>query len=208
MDGSDARPAPRSGIVALGLAAAEAAGRALRRHRAPAGAVPVSGAGLGSDGWDEFRRELDRSRRYEREFVLIRIRGGDLAANGRHAAAASRVDADRLWRISAFLRSVDRAWYSNGSIYVLLPESDRARGEGFLNRIRDQAPEVLPAAAAVMLAAFPADGLTSGAILAALDGNRLAGGRAPERGEDADREVPADVHGELGLRAEGSGGGR
>jgi len=121
------------------------------------------------DPWDELRTELARSRRYERKFVLLQVpcRG---ALNGRAPRPGGGVRScrEQLLEVSAFLRSVDRAWLAEEDVYVLLPESDRAMGEAFLARVRRLAPEVLPVEG-VQLAAFPEDGATSGALLAALD---------------------------------------
>lgn len=113
------------------------------------------------DPWDEFRRELNRSRRYERTFVLLRL-------------PCRAAPYQEMLQVGAFLRSVDRAWIADQSVYVLLPESDRAMGEAFVIRIRRLAPEVLPAEG-VRLAAFPVDGSTSGSLLAKLRGEPLAG---------------------------------
>ena len=83
------------------------------------------------------------------------------ATRGRSSWFASRAEAARdrnqdghsanrdsmyeeMLQIGAFLRSVDRAWLADESVYVLLPESDRAMGEAFLTRVRRLAPEVLP----------------------------------------------------------------
>ena len=143
-----------------------------------------------ADLWNEFRRELSRSRRYERQFVLVRIPcrvGADGWMNGRGRETSPCVD--EMVQVSAFLRNVDRAWVAEGSVYVLLPESDRARGEAFLARIRRLAPDVLPEEG-VRLVAFPEDGPTSGALLAALEGRPLAA-------------TPAEVAGPLGSTAGG-----
>lgn len=123
------------------------------------------------DPWDELRRELARSRRYERHFCLVRVpcgagRSGTRPDEG--SCRRARVE------ISAFLRSVDRAWLADESVYVLLPETDRAMGEAFLVRVRRLAPDALPAEG-VRLAAFPDDGATSGALLAAVRGRPLIG---------------------------------
>lgn len=134
----------------------------LLRRGTSAMSVPPALVPLDSeDPWDEFRRELNRSRRYERTFVVIRV-------PCRQAAY------EEMQQIGAFLRSVDRAWVADESVYVLLPESDRAMGDAFLARIRRLAPEVLPDAG-VRLAAFPVDGSTSGALLAKLRGQPLSG---------------------------------
>jgi len=123
----------------------------------PPALVPVDSV----DPWDEFRRELNRSRRYERAFVVVRI-------------PSRQAPYEEMLQVGAFLRSVDRAWIADASVYLLLPESDRSMGDAFLARVRRLAPEVLPDEG-VRVAAFPVDGSTSGALLAKLRGQPLAG---------------------------------
>ena len=136
-------------------------GSLLRRNGSPS--VPPALVPLDSpDPWDEFSRELNRSRRCRRTFVVIRI-------PCRQAAAY-----EEMLQVGAFLRSVDRAWIADQSVYVLLPESDKPMGDAFLSRVRRLAPEVLPDEG-VRLAAFPIDGSTSGALLAKLRGQPLSG---------------------------------
>ena len=145
-----------------------------------------------ADPWNEFRRELSRSRRYERQFVLVRIPcriGADSWMNGRGRETLPCVA--EMVQVSAFLRNVDRAWVADGGVYVLLPESDRARGEAFLARIRRLAPDVLPEEG-VRLVAFPEDGPTSGALLAALEGRPVA-------------DAATEVAGSLGSTTSGVG---
>ena len=134
-----------------------------------------------TDPWSELRRELARSRRYERTFVLVRIPCRSVE-NGRAALHRERGHdcRDELFEVSAFLRSVDRAWVAEDEVYVLLPECERAMGEAFLARVRRLAPEVLPEHG-VRLAAFPADGSTSGALIAAVEGRPLPVVTAPIR---------------------------
>jgi hypothetical protein len=111
----------------------------------------------GEQGWKEVQRELDRSRRHQRAFVLIRIPS---APDGLGET------------LRGFVRSVDSLWVSNGDVYVLLPESTRAMGEGLLGRVRAAGPLLLPEA--VRLVAFPEDAVTGGALRALLDGRDVA----------------------------------
>ena len=115
-------------------------------------------------GWIEFRRELRRARRGGRPLTILRIAGADLPGGG---AGATELGT-RARALGLRLRTVDRAWVDEGSIYVLLPESSRAAAEALIARIRADASEVLPEL--VRVATFPENGLTSGAIIAALDG--------------------------------------
>ena len=101
------------------------------------------------DVWRDLRREMARARRFGRSFALVRI--GRLPRPG----------------FASHLRTVDYAWAADGGTYVLLPEADREAAEGFVGRIRREVPDLV-AGSAVSVAAFPDDGLTSGALLQAL----------------------------------------
>jgi hypothetical protein len=112
----------------------------------------------GSNAWSALRREITRARRFGREFVLVRF---ELSGEG-----ASLVSVVR-----PLIREIDELWVHDGSLYVLLPEANRDAGYAFVARLREVAPgELLDARAA--LASFPADGLTSGAILGAVRSRR------------------------------------
>jgi hypothetical protein len=137
----------------------------------------------GEDPWEDLRRELNRSRRYERRFVVIRI---DYVANGRGLQEGD-LSVRRARELSAFLRNVDRVWTAEETVYLLLPESDRSMGEAFIARVRRDAPELLPEDR-VGLAVFPDDGWTSGALLAALEGRPLV---APQAGPRLEPEESA-----------------
>ena len=114
-------------------------------------------------GWTEFRRELRRSRRGGRPLTLLRIAGGEAPTV---AADGSDDLVTRSRRLGLHLRLVDRTWVDDGSIYVLLPESPRSAANVLIERIRERSPGQLPEE--VRIATFPEDGLTSGAIIAAL----------------------------------------
>jgi len=134
--------------------------------------------GSAEAGWDELRRELDRSRRYGRTFVLIAITQPPEGAKTRRRGAR-----ERFARLGSFLRSVDRAWTVGSVTYLLLPECTRMQGEAFLARVRREASDLLPSHG-VTMACFPSDGLTSGALLAALDGRPVdLEGKLREAGE-------------------------
>ena len=127
------------------------------------------------DPWQELARELDRARRYGRDFVLMKIpvRTSGIPARASAIMRVSRnrrrdATADYARAVSAVLRTVDRVWVHEGAVYALLPESDRSIAEALLLRLADEMPELLPEDG-VRLAAFPADGLTSGALLEQLE---------------------------------------
>ena len=114
-------------------------------------------------GWHEFDRELERSRRHEKAFALVRVARaeGGLGdeADWPHATAA---------RLALTLRQTDTVWPSGGQVYVLMPESGRSEARQVLARAGRAFPDLaLTQAAAV--AVFPEDGLTGGAIQGALD---------------------------------------
>lgn len=109
------------------------------------------------DWLGELSVELDRSRRYDHPFVLIRV---PLAASqaARHT--------DHCCMLRSALRAVDRCWSAAGSIYVLLPESTHEMAEGLLARIRVALPELRLDEAET--ACFPDDALTGGGLLDAV----------------------------------------
>ncbi len=119
-------------------------------------------------GWTEFRRELRRSRRGGRPLTLLRIAGEELPTNGPDSAGDL---ATRSRRLALHLRLVDRTWVDDGSIYVLLPESPRSAANVLIDRVRAASPGQLPEM--VRVATFPEDGLTSGAIIAAVNGGAI-----------------------------------
>jgi hypothetical protein len=115
-------------------------------------------------GWIEFRRELRRARRGGRPLTILRIAGDELPADG----ADGRTDLGMHARaLGLRLRIVDRTWVDDGSIYVLLPESPRVAADALIERIRADMPQELPER--IRVATFPENGLTSGAIIAALN---------------------------------------
>jgi hypothetical protein len=119
---------------------------------------PVAAEPSGSDAWEELRREITRSRRFGHEFALVR-----LALNGRSVSTAPEV--------GALVRSIDRAWVHDHSVYLLLPESTRDAADTVIGRMRREVSEALRDED-VSVAVFPEDGLTSGALLRSLR-NRL-----------------------------------
>lgn len=144
-----------SEIALVGGLIATSAALIRRRHPKPVPAAQGATMADSQTGWQEVQRELDRSRRHERPFVLIRIPGPASAAGS----------------LKAFLRSADSLWVSGGNVYVLLPESSRARGEAVLARVRDSQPALLPGNE--QLVAFPEDGVTRGALVALLHGHAV-----------------------------------
>lgn len=128
---------------------------------ATSGEPPVAEVTAVESAWMEFRRELRRARRHERPLTLIRIPppARDDGSEPIDLAPVSR-------HIDARLRLIDRAWLDDGSIYVMLPESGRPAAATVVDRLAAVAPA--GSLAGVRIASFPDDGLTSGAIIAAV----------------------------------------
>lgn len=140
-------------------------------------------ASVNEEAWAEFRRELRRSRRGARPLTLLRMPGPEILS------LADLVELEaRSRRLAGHLRLVDRAWIDDGSIYVLLPESPREAAEIMLGRIRDIDPKLLTDD--IRVATFPDDGLTSGAIIAAIHGASIANVPTPIRAALVDATEP------------------
>ena len=112
--------------------------------------------------WEEVGRELDRSRRHGRPFVLLRLAGAGAARNG-----STRRRAEDIYRDA--VRSIDRVWTRRGDVYLLLPECTRAMAEELVRRVNRDTPDLM-VPEQVFIAAFPEDGVTQGALLKVLDG--------------------------------------
>jgi hypothetical protein len=142
-------------------------------------AVPMAAPSSSEAGWADVHREIARARRHERPMAIVRLPG----------EAGSDVDA-RAAAIAPYLRRVDRTWADNGEVNLLLPETDRPAAERLVERLHGRLPDVVGSAASI--AAFPSDGLTSGALLAALYGTPLPSVAVPV-GVGRPVDLPADV---------------
>ena len=141
-----------------------------------------------NESWDSFRNELDRSRRFERPFVLMRIPAND----ARGASAAVPAARGTLGTLPLVIRGIDQAWTMEGSIYVVLPESNRAAAQALIARLRSTMPEAAELDD-IHIAEFPEDGLTTGALVANLRAVPAPGEAPPVR------LVPARDDGETEL---------
>jgi hypothetical protein len=124
---------------------------------------------------EELQVELSRSRRFGHPFVLVRIPCGHAengGSNGREEVART---------VTSLLRRVDRVWPGGTSLYLLLPECDRAMGEAMLARIREPLTELLSEEdlLAISSVLFPDDGFTSGALFDALDARSITLATSP-----------------------------
>jgi hypothetical protein len=118
--------------------------------------------------WEELQREIDRSRRYEHSFSIVRLtsRATSRRAFDRHEERRAELE-QRALTLGVLLRKLDRVWADGEDIYLLLPEGGRAMAESMLDRISEPLAALMPDCEAA-IAAFPDDGLSKGALLAAL----------------------------------------
>jgi hypothetical protein len=147
-------------------------------------------AGTAADdtAWTEFRRELRRARRSGRPLTLLRIPIPEPASSDVPGSATL------VRAIGAELRLIDRTWVDGDSIYLMLPESSRSAATVVVDRLA-AAPATVAVGAAHM-ATFPEDGLTSGALLAAVHGTAVGQVPIPLRpshDEPSIRTVEADA---------------
>ena len=155
----------------------------------------------------ELRRELYRSRRYERPLVIAAVRLS--ALNGYRATARDELESR--------LRALDRVWEVEDHVVVLLPETDRAGAEHLLARLRGEVPGLLPVPH-VGVAAFPTDALTAADLLSAAtsedgasangsNGHGSNGHGSNGNGAHGEDGTPADYRmvGRLMRRARGDG---
>jgi hypothetical protein len=161
------------GLMLVGLLVAFYGGRLSGRADRPSASLRRS--------WDAFRRELDRARRFERTFVLLRIPAPE--ASG--ADGASGGDG-KLGALPLVLRSIDQVWAMDGSIYIVLPEATRDTAHQVMGRLRMAMPDE-PALEQVHMVEFPKDGVTTGALVANLRPIDASEAAAPVRLKVAER---------------------
>jgi hypothetical protein len=134
--------------------------------------------------FEDFRVEVERSRRYGHSFFLARFACGQ-ADDGRFERS------DRVaGAVRTLVRTVDLVWAEGRNVYVLLRECDREMGLAALERMRQALAELSSDKQKIEIgwAVFPEDGLTGGAVLDALCHNRVAtidALRAPSPGPTA-----------------------
>ena len=153
------------------------------------GRLPVSGEqgrlpGTTEDAWMLARRELERSRRYGHPLALVRIvplepmrtsldagAGAGAEARSRRARTdrlAGRAAADLVAGLRETLREIDAVWSDRRGVFMLLPESDAPAGHSLVRRLRTGERPLLTGEDDVRVGAFPADGLTLDAMIAAV----------------------------------------
>ena len=104
---------------------------------------------------EEIHREMYRSRRYGRSIALLLI-----------SPPPDRRDDTRAPDLGTFVRLIDRAWTTEGHMWLLLPETGEDDALRLLDRIRADAP-ILLVGRSVGLAVFPETALTLEGLLAA-----------------------------------------
>jgi hypothetical protein len=145
--------------------------RLLRRRRARR-----VGSELVSERWspsEEVRLELDRSRRFGRNFALVCISSRkDIEDRWTHVR-------DLAYGLSSLVRRIDRVWIEGSRVYLLLPECDRTMVEALLLRLREPLARLAgeDAHPGVSLAVFPEDGFTKGALYSVLSAELHASSR-------------------------------
>ena len=109
-----------------------------------------------ADGWGEFHRELNRARRFDRPFGIVRFVGvGRGQSTERHLRD----------QVASLGRRMDRVWLDGGDLFVLMPESDAPAVETAVARVRYRIGVALDE---VITATFPANGITSGSLIGCL----------------------------------------
>ena len=149
-------------VGALGPALAFTAGTALTmavvmlRSASPAPTLLTAATSEPTEGWSEFHRELARARRFDRPFGIVRYVG-----------VGGGVMTERYLRdkVAAVARRIDRVWLDGGDLFVLMPESDAGAVETAVARARYRVGEALDR---TITATFPANGITSGSLIACL----------------------------------------
>jgi hypothetical protein len=146
------------------------------------GRMPVSDeqgrlSGTTEDAWMLARRELERSRRYGHPLALVRIvplqpmrmsPDADAEARSSRRARADRAAADLVAALRETLREIDAVWSDRRGVFMLLPESDATSGQALVRRLRTGERPLLTGEDDVRVGAFPADGLTLDAMIAAV----------------------------------------
>jgi hypothetical protein len=121
-------------------------------------------------GWETLQTELARSRRHDRRFVIVGVPGEVWTPPGGGQSDRDEAALRAAEAVQGILRRPDRTWPDGSMLLVLLTDSDRVAGQGFLQRARSTMPQVF-ADPRVRLVAFPDDGVTLGALLATIRGD-------------------------------------
>ena len=128
------------------------------------------------DVWEALHLEVERARRYDGSFALVRLSGRRIEVDGRWVRLGGDGPATRL-------RRTDSAWGGARRAYVLVPLGTRRELHGLLRRMANDLDE----RAELRAVCFPDDAVTEHALLEALDTDVALGHPAGPR-RDADVE--------------------
>jgi hypothetical protein len=147
----------------------------------PDGVDQLHHVAMPEDPWVAARREMERSRRYGHPLALVRVVATSAAAGGDAGSRPGRLSrADRAGRagrdaaarlvgaLRGTLRDIDTVWSDRRGVFMLLPESDVEAGRGLAQRLRAGDQPLLSQEDDVRIGAFPSDGLTLDALIAAV----------------------------------------
>jgi hypothetical protein len=115
-----------------------------------------------TDPWYPLRYELARSRRYEKQFVLA---AGQVGEGGRASARQTKAALETYARL---VRDTDAVWVHRGRLFLLLAETTLETAPEVIERFGRSVSAELRIAE-LRMAGFPADGLTSAALTAAVE---------------------------------------
>ncbi len=157
--------------------------------------------------WTALQTELERARRFRREFALLRVRrSARRSFAGRPFQRRRSAELAHLDRLHSSVRSIDTVWADGSSTYILLPETTRGTALRVVERLRSATPEVFTDAS-VAVVTFPADALTAGALLDKLEEvDRIARARARVEAEAAFADLEADLRSSGRSNEPGAGG--
>jgi hypothetical protein len=168
----------RTWAVVMGLTTVAAVIYGAHQEHVATRAIALARRRIGGMPYDVLRAEMDRARRHERPFAVVRIRLGSPGDQASTSALVASLRADEV-RGTA-LRSIDRWWRSGNDLFLLLPETSADAARVALRRVgSDEA--VL--SGSWQVAAFPENGITTGALFEAL-------GVRPPGGEDLPAHLP------------------
>jgi hypothetical protein len=123
-------------------------------------------AAAASTPWEDFAREFARSRRYEHPFALVVLPLPNVVSE----TSADFLAHDR-GHSGLRTRTIDKVWLVGRSLYLLLPETDRAGALTLIARFERESKGFISGSSASAVS-FPEDGLTPFALIASLSNGR------------------------------------
>lgn len=152
---------PPAGVAALvvGLTAVVTIAGLASADRRSSTAAPAPEA---PDLVPTLHRELERSRRQEQPLSVARLPLVDSGVAGSAGAYLAK-------SVQASLRTIDETLVDGGSLYLVLPGTDRVHAQLCVERLAATRPTLF-ADADIRIGTFPDDGVTVAGILLVLDG--------------------------------------